>query len=161
MGKRHPNHRLVKQHRTYTVEELARLFRVHKNTIRAWQKEGLKPIDDARPLLFKGDGVASFLLARRETAKQPCGPGQIYCLPCRAPKVPDGDFVEYVPGTSTNGNLRGLCPTCGTTIHRRVNRSKIATAAGELEVLLSEGEPRIGETSNLPVNCDLQRGRAA
>ena len=30
---RHPNHRLVKTHRTYTVEEIASLFHVHRNTV--------------------------------------------------------------------------------------------------------------------------------
>jgi len=34
MGYRHPNPRLVKVHRNYLVEEIARLFRVHKNTVR-------------------------------------------------------------------------------------------------------------------------------
>jgi hypothetical protein len=34
MGKHDPNHRRIKIHRTYTVEEFARLFPVHKNTVR-------------------------------------------------------------------------------------------------------------------------------
>jgi hypothetical protein len=33
MRKRHPNHRLVKTHRIYTVEELAGLFGIHKNMV--------------------------------------------------------------------------------------------------------------------------------
>ncbi len=36
MGKRHHNPRLVKLHRSYTVEQIARLFDLHKNTVRAW-----------------------------------------------------------------------------------------------------------------------------
>ena len=34
MGYRHPNPRLVKGHRNYSVEEIARLFALHKNTVR-------------------------------------------------------------------------------------------------------------------------------
>src|SRR6516162_8070923 len=34
------NPRRVKIHRTYTVEEAARLFGVHKNTVRTWLKTG-------------------------------------------------------------------------------------------------------------------------
>jgi hypothetical protein len=33
---RYPNYRLVKIHRNYTVEEIARLLKVHKNTVRGW-----------------------------------------------------------------------------------------------------------------------------
>ena len=41
MRKRHPNPRLVKIHRNYTVEEIATLFGIHKNTVRDWVKAGL------------------------------------------------------------------------------------------------------------------------
>ena len=33
--KRHPNHRLVKIYHSYTVGEIATLFDIHKNTVRA------------------------------------------------------------------------------------------------------------------------------
>ena len=33
MGSRHPNPRLAKIHRTYSVEEMTRLLHVHKNTV--------------------------------------------------------------------------------------------------------------------------------
>jgi hypothetical protein len=33
MRKRHPNHRLVKSHRNYTVEEITRLLGKHENTV--------------------------------------------------------------------------------------------------------------------------------
>jgi Helix-turn-helix domain len=48
---RHPNPRLVKIHRSYTVEEVARILQKHKNTVRAWIKQGLRPIDGRRPIL--------------------------------------------------------------------------------------------------------------
>jgi hypothetical protein len=58
---RHPNPRLVKIHRSYTVEEVARNLRKHKNTVRAWIKQGLRPIDGRRPTLFTGlNWCASF-----------------------------------------------------------------------------------------------------
>ena len=65
MRKRAPNRRLVKKHRSYTVEEAARLFGCHRNTIRHWQKQGLKPVDGKRPVVFEGLTIATFLEARR------------------------------------------------------------------------------------------------
>jgi hypothetical protein len=61
MGKRHPNWRLVKKSRNYTVEEIADLFGLHKNTVRAMRRDGLRPIDDRRPMLFLGGDVANLL----------------------------------------------------------------------------------------------------
>ena len=88
MGRRRPNPRLAKIHYSYSVDELARLYGVHKNTVRNWCKVGLKPIDDQRPILIRGQDARRFLTERRARTKQACGPGRIYCLPCRAPKVP-------------------------------------------------------------------------
>ena len=59
MGRR-PNQRLVKIHRSYTVEEIARL-NVHKNTIRGWIRGGLPTIDARRPTLITGSDLRRFL----------------------------------------------------------------------------------------------------
>lgn len=40
MGMQHPNPRRVKAHHTYTIGELARLFGLHVNTVRAWLSIG-------------------------------------------------------------------------------------------------------------------------
>jgi Helix-turn-helix domain len=74
----HPNHRRVKIHRSYTVEEIAGLFGIHKNTVRVWVKTGLPTCDERRPMLILGHDLASFLQARRARRKQPCRPGEIY-----------------------------------------------------------------------------------
>src|SRR6266699_3150405 len=68
MGARHPNPRLVKIHRNYAVEDIARLFDVHKNTVRNWLKQGLASIDDRRPILVLGHELSRFLQERRQEA---------------------------------------------------------------------------------------------
>lgn len=65
MGTRRPNPGLVKIHRSYTVEEVAKLYGVHKNTVRAWIKQGLPICDDRRPTIVLGREIAVFLQARR------------------------------------------------------------------------------------------------
>ena len=65
MAKRlNPN--LVKIHRNYTVEEVANLFSVHKNTVRLWVKDGLATNDDKRPMLILGSDLKSYLQAKRK-----------------------------------------------------------------------------------------------
>jgi hypothetical protein len=82
MGKRHPNPRLVKLHRSYAVEQIARLFDVHKNTVRAWVKQGLQPIDGQRPALFHGPVlVASPASPRVRKATLSAGPYLLSAMP--------------------------------------------------------------------------------
>lgn len=71
MKKRHPNHQRVKIHRNYSVEEIADLFGIHKNTVRRWVKEGLSVIDGKRPMLILGRDLAAFLKERRKANKRP------------------------------------------------------------------------------------------
>jgi hypothetical protein len=127
MGYRHPNPRLAKIHHSYSVEDLARLFKVHKNTVRNWCKQGLESIDDQRPSLIRGQELRRFLTERRARAKQACGPGRIYCLPCRAPKVPAGRIAECIEMGETTGMLQGICPDCNRMIYRRINPQKLRT----------------------------------
>jgi hypothetical protein len=80
MPKRHPNHRRVKIHSNFTVNDIASLFGIHKNTARGWVKEGLPTIDDSRPTLITGHDLVAFLKTRRAQRKQRCRPGEIYCV---------------------------------------------------------------------------------
>jgi hypothetical protein len=153
MGRR-PNPRLVKIHRSYTVEEVARLFPVHKNTVRAWIKAGLPTIDARRPLLIAGSELRPFLEARRKARRQPCAPGQFYCVRCRAPKAPAQAMVDYIALSRTSGNLRGLCPDCGTLIHRRAAYAKLGEFRAILDIVISEPPPSIRETNCPSLNCD-------
>jgi len=158
MGSRHPNPRLAKIHRNYSVEDTARLFNVHKNTVRNWLKNGLEPIDDQRPTLVRGEELRRFLADRRARAKQACGPGRIYCLPCRAPKVPAGKMAECVATGDTTGTLQGICPDCDRMIYRKVNPQKLDVVRGDLDVTVTQARPRIEETTKPNVNCDSTEG---
>jgi hypothetical protein len=148
----------VKIHRSYTVEEVARLLGAHKNTVRAWIKAGLPAIDNSRPTLIFGLDLRDFLSARRAKLRQPCAPGFIYCVKCRTPKAPAGDMADYVPISDTMGNLRGICPDCETLIHRRVNRAKIDLIRGRLDVTPPLAQSHIRDLVSPSLNCDFVHG---
>jgi len=156
MGKRHPNHRLVKIHRNYTVGEASNLLGIHKNTVRRWIKQGLPTIDDKRPKLILGRDISVFLLAKRTKNKRPCKLGEMYCLRCRVPKAPAENMMEYEPQTETLGNLFGICPDCGTGMNRRVSLSKLEQARGEMEITMPQGVQRIIDIEQPPVNSDFR-----
>lgn len=130
---------------------------VHKNTVRGWLKSGLEAVDDRRPTLILGRKLSAFLHARRQRNRQRCKPGQFFCLRCRAPKTPALRKADYVPMTSTSGNLRGTCAHCGARIYRRVSLHKLAAAAGDLEVQLLQAQQRIRDTEPPSLNSDLRQ----
>jgi hypothetical protein len=152
MSKRHPNHRLAKIHRNYTVEEVASLFHVHRNTVRQWIKSGLPTSDKRRPLLILGADLVAFLRARRAKNKRTCQPGEMYCLRCRAPRAPAGDMADYQPLTVAHGNLIGMCPACEAMMYRRVCLARIEQVRGILEVSFPQVLPRIGERAEPSLN---------
>jgi excisionase family DNA binding protein len=152
---RRPNPRLTKIHRSYSLDEAARLLRVHKNTIRTWIKQGLPTIDRRRPMLIHGADLSAFLKNRRNRAKQPCPPGHMYCFKCRSPKRPAPGMVDYLPITATSGNLRALCSDCGTLTHRRVARAKLDIIGTNLEIAFPQAVSRIRESTAPFVNRDF------
>ena len=154
MGHRHPNPKLAKIHRSYSVEDVSRLFKIHKNTVRNWLRQGLTAIDDQRPTVIRGLELRRFLTDRRASAKQTCGSGRIYCLPCRAPKVPAGNMAECITLGETIGTLRGICPDCDRMIYRRVNPQKLNAVCGDLDITVTQAGRRIEETAKPNVNCD-------
>ena len=156
MSKRHPNPRLAKIHRNYTVEEAAKLFDVHRNTIREWIKRGLPICDSRKPMLILGRDLAEFLQARRTKNKRTCQPGELYCVRCRAPKAPAGDMADYVHVTESLGNLIAICPDCEALMNRRVSLARLSQIRGQLDITIPQALQHINERNQPSVNSDLK-----
>ena len=156
MSKRHPNPRLAKIHRNYTVEEIATLFGIHRQTVRRWIKGGLPTIDDRRPMLILGSDLVIFLGNRRQKKKQKCKPGEIYCVRFRLPKSPAGGMADYEPQTATLGNLIGLCPDCDSLIYRRVNVTRLDELRSILSITILEAVEHINEIYKPSVNSHFR-----
>lgn len=146
--KRHPNHRLIKIHRNYTVEEVASVLGVHKNTVREWIRQGLPTTDDRRrPMLILGSDLVSFLKTRRARNKRPCRPGELYCVRCRTPKSPAENMADYETVTETAGKLIAICPDCGLIMNQRVSVAKLGQIRGNLDIRMPQAPRHIAETA--------------
>lgn len=152
-----PSPRSIKLHRTYSVEEAARVLGVHKNSVRGWRQHGLKPIDESRPVLFLGSDLRTFLEQRNASRKRPCRPGTLYCFRCRQPRAPALGMVDWMPTKSSTGNLTALCGTCGTEMHRRARRDALAVVMPGLQVQISEGPSRLNGEPIPSLNCDVAK----
>ena len=154
MARQRANPRLIKLHRTYSVEDAARTLGVHKNSVRGWRKDGLKAIDNDRPILFLGSVLRAFLEQRNASRKRPCRPGTLYCFRCREPRAPALGMVDWTPINARTGNLKALCGTCETVMHRRARRDALSTVMPGLHVQIVEGPSRLNGKPIPPLNCD-------
>jgi hypothetical protein len=103
-------------------------------------------------------GTSPILTERRSRTKQVCGPGRIYCLPCRAPKVPAGNMAECIVASVAAGSLQGICPDCDRMIYRRLNLQKLDAIRGNLDITVTQAGGRIEDIANPNVNCDSNEG---
>ena len=102
--RRRPNPRRAKIHRNYDVAEIARLFHVHRNTVRSWLRAGLRAIEGVWPTPILGAEPRRFLTREARQAKAAVFYGtKILCMWCREPRWPALDMADYVPRTPTNG----------------------------------------------------------
>jgi hypothetical protein len=126
------NPRLIRLHRSYSIEDAAFSLGVHKNSVRGWIRNGLPVMDRTRPLLMHGDELRAYLEAKRKAAQCPCTPGTLYCLKCRSLNA-------------TTGNLKALWDTYGTLMHRRVGMSAIAATMPDFQITIREARERLEE----------------
>jgi hypothetical protein len=157
MAARRIDPRAVKLNRSYDVAELAARLRVHKNTVRHWQRDGLKPIDGRRPVLFQGSVIRAFLETRNASRKSPCQPGTIYCFRCRAPRKPALNMIDFIPINATSGNIRALCGTCEAIMHRRAPSASLDAIMPGCDVQIAEGPARLIGRPSPSLICDSAR----
>ena len=151
------NPKRIKIHFSFTVEEIARTLNVHKNTVRSWLKAGLEAIDQHRPIMVQGKVLRAFLEHKRIANRRCCPPGTFFCLKCRAPRRPALGMVDFIPLSPSSGNIRALCETCGTLMHRGVNWAQLEALKADFEVRVAEPDARLGGSGELSVNCDSKR----
>ena len=84
--KRTYNPSLVKQTLSYSTQEIAARFGIHRRTVEHWYNIGLRRIDNRKPFLVLGADLKDFLKAKQKTMKTSCQINELYCLRCRAPQ---------------------------------------------------------------------------
>jgi hypothetical protein len=153
-----PDYRRIKIHRSYTVEEIACLLNLHKNSVRTWVKAGLPVSDHKRPKLILGTDLAAFLKARRTRNKRPCKSGEFYCVRCRLPRVPAGGMVDCKPESDTSGRLEAICPVCDCIMNRWISLAKWEQICGKMEVTIAEASEQVSDRAQPSVNSDFKEG---
>lgn len=144
MAKRY-NARSLKTHHNYTVEQVSEILGAHPQTIRSWSNKGLPCLRAKIPHLFIGAHVQTFLAAQSASKKQPLAPDHLYCLSCRAGKIPHESEADFIPDGGGRGRLIGLCPDCENLCNRFVSKAQIRIVAPSLTVTHQPRGPSLKE----------------
>ncbi len=156
MTTRRANPNLVKIHRNYTVEEIATLFHVHKNTVRAWLKAELPVVDGHRPKLILGRELKAFLQAKRSKNKCRCELDELYCLHCRKPQKAAEKMADFHAVTDKVGNLTAICPCCESWMNKRVSLAKLPEISAHIDITFAQALKHIGGSNQPSLNSDLK-----
>jgi hypothetical protein len=154
MSNYNPN--LVKIHRSYTIEEAAGIFGIHKNTVSQWLKNGLPFMSQQKPYLILGDELKQFLQTRRKLKKQKCNEDEMYCVRCKKPSKPAENFVEYVPQSIKSGRLTGFCSRCECLMNKMVSLNKLEHFATVFDLSLPQALKHINDRDKPLLNSDFK-----
>ena len=144
MTKRY-NARAIKKHHTYTVEEVAEALGAHVQTVRSWAGQGLRIMKSKTPHLILGDDVRKFLGDRARGRKQPLSGNELYCLRCRAAKIPEGKLADFTPSEGGRGRLSGICPDCGGMCQRFARADRLNEIGPNLDISIPAQVKRLKE----------------
>jgi len=125
------NTRIIKLYYAYLLIEIAKLYKVHIRTVRAWIKEGLPIVEGIYPYLVIGSNIKEFLEAKKSKRKVKLQAGQFYCTKCKTATNALNNQVKLVYSGKTIGKgikdftIKGICEICGTKINLFSNENKI------------------------------------
>ena len=101
----------------YTLTELGEELDISVRTLREWLDRGVPHERDKRGHIWiNGRQVAAWVqIVRQARRERKLSEGQAYCVNCRRPvELKDPTSVRHGKQTL----LSGICPDCGTSIHR-------------------------------------------
>lgn len=147
----------VRRHRSYTVDDLARVMGKSTQTVRRWLKDGLPALTETRPALIMGAEVIDFH-HRRKPARQTCKPHECFCVRCRKPQPCAGEMADFLPLNATTGTLRGLCPVCDLMMHKRMRCDALPAAIAFLDVSFPQGLTTLNEALPPCLNDHFKTG---
>jgi hypothetical protein len=153
--KRTYNTRRIQRLEQYTVQDLAQLFGVHKNTVSHWMREGLHKIDDQKPYLFLGAEVIIFLKKRQSARKKICAVDEFYCFKCKEPRTPWGWLVDVMILNPKRAHIKGLCGVCNTLINKLSTPEK-GIAFQQIMERKQQEEVSLKDCASSLSNCDIK-----
>lgn len=156
--KRTYNPRRARAAQSYTVQDIAEIYGLHKNAVLRWIKEGLPVIDRQKPYLIHGGELAEYLRNKQSGRKHPCKPDEFFCFKCRAPRKAWENVADIQIRNKNKLSLSGLCAVCNTPMHRVGSAKKLAEYQ-KIFSIQTIREPHISDCIPPIVNRDMREDK--
>lgn len=156
--KRKYNTNLIKETLSYSIHEIAELFRIHRGTVRQWIKEGLPIIDNRKPYLVLGSDLKEFIKKRQGNRKTRCNANELYCCKCRKPQTSWNNLVDLKILNERRFLIMGICIQCNTRTNKLSSLKKLDDIKGIFDVQTIHDQDLIGfdpSIVNTNINEDL------
>lgn len=114
--RRRQSWRLAKIHWIYGIDEMRDLYGVSRNTPANWVKQGLIPIDGAKPIAVEGRELNRFHKQRWQDSKRPLGDAELYCGTCDRPTTPQSGLICFKSNERGAGSIMASCGRCGKAV---------------------------------------------
>lgn len=150
------SYRLVKTHRSYTVDETARLLGVCKGTVRRWMKHDLVAMQEKKPALIRGIDLKHYLQSQSKP-KQKCELDECRCFKCKSNQKLAFGEAEIIFDNSATPNLCGLCISCSTVMHKRISKAQITALQAILQITFIQADEPIRNRAKPRLNEHLQK----
>lgn len=131
--------RRIKVNRHYTYEDAASNLGVSEQTVRAWSRQGLEVMTDARPHLILGQDLITFI-QKRQTLKVKMKPDRFFCFSCKRRSRPLDGIAFFTAYTTKGGRLEAFCGSCEGPCGRFVSQRDLPKIARLLEIVRNDVE---------------------
>jgi hypothetical protein len=151
------NHRLVKKYRSYTAEEICKLFqnrKLHVQTIRDWVRSGELEVITKNPITIYGEVLRAFLEKRNAGHKKQLAFNQLKCLKCQEIISPHENAISIYNNQNGSITASAICPVC----HNKATRFYKKDQQAQLEKTFIINEPllvTIGNSSSTACKTHL------
>lgn len=114
MSRRIYPHNRVRYWYTYDIDEICTLykdFNLHPQTVRKWEKQGLKTIDKGKPMLIYGYDLIQYLKQNNTANKCETAFDEMYCMGCQDSRPIFQNRIA-IEQEAHSLKVRGKCREC-------------------------------------------------
>lgn len=153
--RRRYNTRRISRNKSYSIQEIAELFNLHKHSVLLWIKSGLKKIDDSKPYLIYGADLIHFLDNKQKKRKHKCKPNELFCFKCKCPRLPKSGSVQITARNVYRLKISAKCEICNTKMFKDASVQRRSELEKTFSAIL-QAQEHILACNNLSANCDIE-----